>query len=146
MITYCPTIIRGDFNIYKLDQNSTQPNELKFFMNHCSMELQFLKKNDNLWYPYWSHMDKCTHTTIYVWMCWSILDWSQINIICIQIVKLCFTISSHKLNIMVPEQIWHKLNCLSFCWISELKEKYLCQNFNKIKSSTIRLELQTFKY
>jgi hypothetical protein len=44
MITYCPTIIRGDFNIYKLGQNSTQPNELKFFMNYYSMELQFKKK------------------------------------------------------------------------------------------------------
>jgi uncharacterized protein YsxB (DUF464 family) len=53
MITYCPTIIRGDFNIYKLHQNSTQPNELKFFMNHYSMELQFKKIMTN----YDTHID-----------------------------------------------------------------------------------------
>jgi hypothetical protein len=31
MPTYCPTIIMGDFNIDMFDQNSTQPNEIKFF-------------------------------------------------------------------------------------------------------------------
>ncbi len=31
MPTYCPTIIMGDFNIDVFDQNSTQPNEIKFF-------------------------------------------------------------------------------------------------------------------
>jgi len=39
MLTYYPTIIMGGFNIDMFDQNSTQPNELKFFMNHYSMEL-----------------------------------------------------------------------------------------------------------
>jgi len=39
MLTYYPTIIMGDFNTDMFDQNSTQPNELKFFMNHYSMEL-----------------------------------------------------------------------------------------------------------
>jgi len=39
MSTYCPTIIMGDFNIDMFDQNSTQPNELKTFMNQYSMEL-----------------------------------------------------------------------------------------------------------
>ncbi len=41
MLTYFLVIIMGDFNIDMFDQNSTQPNELKFFMNHYSMELQF---------------------------------------------------------------------------------------------------------
>jgi len=31
MPTYCPTIIMGDFNIDMFDQNSTQPNEIKFY-------------------------------------------------------------------------------------------------------------------
>jgi endonuclease/exonuclease/phosphatase family metal-dependent hydrolase len=39
MPTYFPTIIMGDFNIYMFDQNSTQLNELKIFMNQYSMEL-----------------------------------------------------------------------------------------------------------
>jgi endonuclease/exonuclease/phosphatase family metal-dependent hydrolase len=33
MPTYCPTIIMGDFNIDMFDQNSTQQNKLKIFMN-----------------------------------------------------------------------------------------------------------------
>jgi hypothetical protein len=39
MPTYYPTIIMGDFNIDMFNQNSTQPNELKIFMNQYSMEL-----------------------------------------------------------------------------------------------------------
>ncbi len=31
----------GDLNIDMFDQNLTQSNELKFFMNYHSMELQF---------------------------------------------------------------------------------------------------------
>jgi len=38
MPTYCPTVIMGDFNIDMFNQNSTQPNELKIFMNQYSME------------------------------------------------------------------------------------------------------------
>jgi len=37
----CPTIIIGDFNINMFNQNSTQPNELKSFMDQYLMELQF---------------------------------------------------------------------------------------------------------
>jgi hypothetical protein len=33
MPTYYPTLIMGDFNIDMFDQNSIQPNELKFFLN-----------------------------------------------------------------------------------------------------------------
>jgi len=38
MPTYCPTVIMGDFNIDMFNQNSTQPNELKIFMNQYSMK------------------------------------------------------------------------------------------------------------
>jgi hypothetical protein len=41
MPTYCVAVIMGDLNIGMFDQNLTQPNELKFFMNYHSMELQF---------------------------------------------------------------------------------------------------------
>jgi endonuclease/exonuclease/phosphatase family metal-dependent hydrolase len=40
-LTYCPTIIMGDFNIDMYNQNSAQPNELKKFINYYSMELWF---------------------------------------------------------------------------------------------------------
>jgi hypothetical protein len=33
MPTFYPTVIMGDFNIDMFDQNSTQPNKLKIFMN-----------------------------------------------------------------------------------------------------------------
>jgi endonuclease/exonuclease/phosphatase family metal-dependent hydrolase len=39
LLTYCPTVIMDDFNTDMFNQNSTQPNKLKIFMNHCSMEL-----------------------------------------------------------------------------------------------------------
>jgi len=39
MPTYCPTIIMDDFNIDMFDQNSTQPNQLKIFMNQNSIEI-----------------------------------------------------------------------------------------------------------
>jgi endonuclease/exonuclease/phosphatase family metal-dependent hydrolase len=39
MPTYCPTIIMGDFNIDMFDQNWTQPNQLKIFMNQYSSEI-----------------------------------------------------------------------------------------------------------
>ncbi len=41
MPTYCVAVIIGDLNIDMFDQNLTQSNELKFFMNYYSMELQF---------------------------------------------------------------------------------------------------------
>jgi hypothetical protein len=41
MPTYCVAVIMGDLNIDMFDQNLTQSNELKFFMNYHSMELQF---------------------------------------------------------------------------------------------------------
>ncbi len=50
----CPTIIIGDFNINMFDQNSTQPNELKSFMDQYSMELQF-KEITTI---YGSHIDR----------------------------------------------------------------------------------------
>jgi hypothetical protein len=41
MPTYCVAIIMGDLNIDMFDQNLTQPNELKNFINYYLMELQF---------------------------------------------------------------------------------------------------------
>jgi hypothetical protein len=38
MSTYCPTVIMDDFSIDMLGRNSTQPHELKIFMNHYSMD------------------------------------------------------------------------------------------------------------
>ncbi len=74
MPTFCPTVIMGDFNIDMFDENSTQPNELKFFYEPIFNGTLVLKNYNNLWYPYWSHMDKCTHPIKYFKSCWSILD------------------------------------------------------------------------
>ncbi len=43
MLTYYPTIIMDDFNIDMLGRNSTQPNELKVFMNHYLMDFSLKK-------------------------------------------------------------------------------------------------------
>ncbi len=70
----CPLIIIGNFNIDMFDQNSTQPNELQSFMDQYSMKLQ-LKNYNNLWIPYWSHIEKCTHSTMHARSYWNLLDW-----------------------------------------------------------------------
>jgi hypothetical protein len=41
LLTYCPIVIMDDFNIDMFNQNSTQLNKLKSFMNHYLMELWF---------------------------------------------------------------------------------------------------------
>jgi hypothetical protein len=69
MPTYCPTIIMGDFNIYMFDQNSTQLNKLKRFMNQYSMELVFFLKTTKIMVPILITMDKCTHPRMYLKSC-----------------------------------------------------------------------------
>jgi hypothetical protein len=43
MPTSCSMVIIGDFNIDMLDQNSTQPNKLQFFMDHYFTKFSFKK-------------------------------------------------------------------------------------------------------
>ncbi len=74
MPTYCVAIIMGDLNIDMFDQNTTQPNELKFFYELLFNGTSILKIRNKLWYPYWSHMDEFTHWTMDVKSYWSILD------------------------------------------------------------------------
>ncbi len=67
----CPMIIICDFNIYsKLNTTKWTPKFYGPIFNQTSI----LKKYNNLWIPYWSRMDKCTHSTMHVKSYWSLLD------------------------------------------------------------------------
>ncbi len=86
-----------DFNIDMLDQNSTHLNELRNFMKHYSMELQF-KEITTI---YGTHIDHIRTNALTQQCMLRIIEAYWVDhkpIFSIQIVRLCSTISLHKLN------------------------------------------------